>query len=185
VSDGWNNLGHLDASASDSVFTPAGAGPVGLPAEVADDDVFAPATGGPTSPAPAAEDVFPTAAPSPPTASDEAVFAPAGSSQVAPAAHAAAAGVWTALYTGPAGGSAATSGGAKSKLVAGLLAVLLGWLGVHRFYLGYKLIGGIMLALTVVTLGFLLPLTFLWGVAEGILIFLGKFNRDQSGRALQ
>ena len=28
-------------------------------------------------------------------------------------------------------------GGAKNRVVAGVLAIILGWLGVHKFYLGY------------------------------------------------
>ena len=33
--------------------------------------------------------------------------------------------------------SGAGAAGAKNKVTAGLLAILLGWLGIHKFYLGY------------------------------------------------
>ena len=35
--------------------------------------------------------------------------------------------------------------GADKKIVAGILAILLGWVGVHKFYLGYQKEGIIML----------------------------------------
>lgn len=58
------------------------------------------------------------------------------------------------------------------KLVSGILAILLGWLGVHKFYLGYKVEGIIML---VCGLGGLLLCGFptmavsIIGIIEGIL----------------
>ena len=79
----------------------------------------------------------------------------------------------------PVGGSVA-----KSKVAAGVLAILLGWLGVHRFYLGYKVLGFIMLGLSIVSVGRLIPLTLLWGVVEGILIFVGVIKTDKLGSPL-
>lgn len=38
----------------------------------------------------------------------------------------------------------------KSKIVAGLLAIFLGGLGIHKFYLGYHGVGGMFLALWLV-----------------------------------
>ncbi len=73
----------------------------------------------------------------------------------------------------------------KSKVTAGLLAIFLGALGVHRFYLGYKLIGVIMLLITVASLGRLAPITVLWGIVEGILIFTGKMKKDKYGGELK
>lgn len=35
--------------------------------------------------------------------------------------------------------------GAEKKVVSGILAILLGWLGIHKFYLGYQTEGIIML----------------------------------------
>lgn len=70
----------------------------------------------------------------------------------------------------------AFSGGEKNKVVAGVLAILLGPLGIHKFYLGNTQAGIIMLAVSVVGL-FALGLgpTAMWivGLIEGI-IYLTK-----------
>jgi len=75
--------------------------------------------------------------------------------------------------------------GNKSKVLAGLLGILLGALGIHRFYLGYKLIGAIMLLITAASLGRLAPITVLWGMVEGILILTGKMKKDKYGGELK
>lgn len=78
-------------------------------------------------------------------------------------------------------GSNAGGGDGKSRLVAGLLGVLLGGLGVHRFYLGYTLIGVIQILVTLVTLG----IGGLWGLVEGVLILTGNvITRDVKGKPL-
>jgi TM2 domain-containing membrane protein YozV len=71
--------------------------------------------------------------------------------------------------------------GPKSKLAAGLLGILLGGLGVHRFYLGYVGIGIAQIAVTIVTCG----AGAIWGFIEGILILVGSFNKDAQGRPLK
>jgi TM2 domain-containing membrane protein YozV len=58
------------------------------------------------------------------------------------------------------------SAGAKNKLTAGLLAIFLGWLGFHKFYLGYTQEGLIMLLLSLV-----LGVATL-GVATGVIIII-------------
>ena len=70
----------------------------------------------------------------------------------------------------------------KSRLAAGLLGIFLGGLGVHRFYLGYTMIGVIQLVLTLVTFGF----AGLWGFVEGIMILAraGAFRADAAGTPL-
>lgn len=71
-------------------------------------------------------------------------------------------------------------GGEKNKLVAGLLAILLGSLGIHKFYLGYTTAGIIMLVVTLVgSLVFGLGPLVMWviGVIEGIL-YLTKSDQD-------
>ena len=61
----------------------------------------------------------------------------------------------------------------RSRVAAGVLGILLGWLGVHRFYLGYVGIGIAQIIVTIVTLGF----GGLWGFIEGIIILTnGKFK---------
>lgn len=72
---------------------------------------------------------------------------------------------------------------AKSKVVAGLLGILLGYFGIHRFYLGYTQIGVIQIIVTIVTCG----IGGLWGFIEGILILVGheSFRADAEGRPLR
>lgn len=76
----------------------------------------------------------------------------------------------------------------KSKLVAGILGIFLGGLGVHRFYLGYTGIGVAQLCTTIVlgivTCGLGIWIGALWGFVEGILILTGNINKDATGRAL-
>jgi len=52
----------------------------------------------------------------------------------------------------------------NKKVAAGVLAILLGYLGVHKFYLGYTVAGIIQLCLT-----FLCGIGGIIGVIEGIL----------------
>jgi TM2 domain-containing membrane protein YozV len=70
---------------------------------------------------------------------------------------------------------------AKSKVVAGLLGIFLGSIGIHRFYLGYTTIGIIQIVVTILTFG----IGGLWGFIEGILIFAGTINRDAQGIPLR
>lgn len=56
--------------------------------------------------------------------------------------------------------------GAEKKVPAGILAILLGALGIHKFYLGYTKEGVIMLILTVFTFG---TVSSLIALIEGIL----------------
>lgn len=82
--------------------------------------------------------------------------------------------------------------GEKSKVVAGLLQIFLGTLGVGRFYMGSPLIGGLQLGLTL--LGWVLLLAFvgvflIWGVGvwaliDGVLILAGR-TRDGHGRLMR
>ncbi|HVP13440.1 MAG TPA: TM2 domain-containing protein [Phycisphaerae bacterium] len=69
--------------------------------------------------------------------------------------------------------------GPKSKVVAGVLGIILGGLGAHRFYLGYIGIGLLQLALTIVTGG----LAAIWGFVEGIVCLCGGM-RDADGLKL-
>ena len=76
----------------------------------------------------------------------------------------------------------------RSKIVAGLLGIFLGGLGIHRFYLGYTGIGLLMLLLSVVggkvTLGASCGIVHVWGLIEGIIILCGGFS-DADGRQLR
>jgi hypothetical protein len=76
----------------------------------------------------------------------------------------------------------ATTDQRKSKLVAGLLGILVGWAGVHRFYLGYTAIGIAQILVTFITCG----AGALWGLIEGILILVGStITTDADGRPLK
>ena len=68
--------------------------------------------------------------------------------------------------------------GAKSKVAAGLLGILLGGWGVHRFYLGYIGVGIAQVLVTLLTCG----IGALWGFIEGILIICGStITTDANG----
>jgi TM2 domain-containing membrane protein YozV len=58
--------------------------------------------------------------------------------------------------------------GAEKKIVAGVLAILLGSLGIHKFYLGYTTAGIIMLLCTVLTCGTVGTIMWIIGIVEGI-----------------
>ena len=61
----------------------------------------------------------------------------------------------------------------NKKLAAGLLAIFLGYLGIHKFVLGYNTAGLIMLLVTVLTCGLAGFVMGVIGVIEGI-IYLTK-----------
>lgn len=63
--------------------------------------------------------------------------------------------------------------GADKKIVAGILAIVLGWAGVHKFILGYTTEGIIMLVIGLLTCG----LSNIIGIVEGI-IYLTKSDED-------
>lgn len=68
---------------------------------------------------------------------------------------------------------------AKSKLAAGLLAIFLGGLGIHNFYLGYtgKAIAQLILSCT--------GISAIWALIEGIMILCGNINTDAKGIPLK
>ena len=75
----------------------------------------------------------------------------------------------------------------KSKLLAGLLGIFLGGLGIHRFYLGYTAVGILQVAATLFLGAFTFGLTALWGLVEGVMILAGAgyFQRDAKGAPLR
>ena len=54
------------------------------------------------------------------------------------------------------------------KMLCGILAIMLGFLGVHKFILGYVGIGMVMLLVSVVSFGWCTPLMLIVGLIEGI-----------------
>ena len=86
------------------------------------------------------------------------------------------------------GGLGIGPGEPKSKVVAGVLGILLGGLGIHRFYLGYTTIGIIQLALGLgglLTCGITSIVSWIWGLVEGIMILTGSMNTDAQGNPLR
>lgn len=67
--------------------------------------------------------------------------------------------------------------GADKKVLAGILAIVVGAFGVHKFVLGYTTEGIIMLLLTVLTCGVAAAVTSIIGIVEGIL-YLTKSDED-------
>ena len=65
----------------------------------------------------------------------------------------------------------------KSKIAAGLFAILLGPLGIHKFYLGYTTAGVIMLLVSLLTLGLGAIVMQIIGLIEGIL-YLTKTDEE-------
>lgn len=72
----------------------------------------------------------------------------------------------------------------KSKVVAGILGIILGSFGVHNFYLGYNGKAVAQLLLTVLSCFILSGISALWGFIEGILILTGNIATDADGNAL-
>lgn len=69
----------------------------------------------------------------------------------------------------------------KSKLIAGLLAIVLGSLGIHDFYLGYTRRGVTHLLMWVFFLGWF---SGIWALVEALYIFTGRISTDASGMPL-
>ncbi|WP_418969682.1 NINE protein [Alloscardovia omnicolens] len=81
--------------------------------------------------------------------------------------------------------------GAKSKIVAAVLAFFLGFLGVHNFYLGKNTQGIIQLLMGTVGWFFIFPpiISGIWAFVEFILILVStpgtSYHRDGQGYELQ
>ncbi len=83
------------------------------------------------------------------------------------------------------GWNQATSSGDNKKLIAGILAIILGSFGIHKFILGYNkegiiLVGATLIGYITVCMGvgaFLLMATGLVGIIEGI-IYLTKSDEE-------
>ncbi|MFL1780398.1 TM2 domain-containing protein [Candidatus Hepatincolaceae symbiont of Richtersius coronifer] len=69
----------------------------------------------------------------------------------------------------------------KNNLIAFLLAIFLGSIGVHRFYVGKIGTGLIMLILTITILGYFISL--LWSFIDIFFIIFSKFT-DIKGKVL-
>jgi TM2 domain-containing membrane protein YozV len=67
--------------------------------------------------------------------------------------------------------------GGDKKIVAGILGIVLGAFGIHKFILGYTTEGIIMLAITLVSCGILGTVTSVIGIVEGIM-YLTKSDEE-------
>jgi TM2 domain-containing membrane protein YozV len=65
----------------------------------------------------------------------------------------------------------------NKKIIAGILAILLGPLGIHKFILGYQKEGVIMLLVSILTCGIGAGVMGLIGLIEGI-IYLTKTDDE-------
>lgn len=87
----------------------------------------------------------------------------------------------TDIYRALGSGGAGSGGDGKNKTTAGLLAILLGAFGVHKFYLGDTTAGGITLAISLgaglVTCGAATAVMSIIGLIEGI-IYLSKSDEE-------
>jgi TM2 domain-containing membrane protein YozV len=75
----------------------------------------------------------------------------------------------------------------KRKSIAVVLALLLGWMGAHRFYLGYYRTGFTIIivnALLVKVIG-APQFAILWGIIETVLLLSGHIDQDAQGRPLK
>lgn len=68
----------------------------------------------------------------------------------------------------------------KSKLIAGLLGIFLGGLGIHNFYLGYT-----NKAVLDIVLSLFCGIGAVWGLIEGIMILTGNISVDANGVPLK
>jgi TM2 domain-containing membrane protein YozV len=67
--------------------------------------------------------------------------------------------------------------GADKKIVAGILGIVVGGFGIHKFILGYQREGLIMLLVSVLSCGTLAGVMHVIGIVEGI-IYLTKSDED-------
>lgn len=79
------------------------------------------------------------------------------------------------------GGILSTEYSEKSRVAAGVLGIILGGIGVHRFYLGNIGIGILQIIVTLITFGF----GATWGFVEGVIIIAGGKWRDGDGKPLR
>lgn len=83
----------------------------------------------------------------------------------------------------------ATLVSSRNKIVAGLLAIFLGFLGIHNFYLGFKGKAIAQLLISILSFGLLAFVSGIWAFIEGICILCSqpgsKWHKDADGAELQ
>lgn len=73
----------------------------------------------------------------------------------------------------------------RSRVAAGVLAILLGSLGVHNFYLGFTKRGLTQLLISLLTCGVGAIGMEIWALVEGIMLLSGSSNVDADGQPLR
>ena len=71
----------------------------------------------------------------------------------------------------------------KNRMVALLLALLVGPFGVHRFYVGKTTTGLLMVLLDLTLIGF--AVTGIWSVVDAVFIALGEFTDANGDKLLE
>lgn len=69
----------------------------------------------------------------------------------------------------------------KSRIAAGILAILLGTMGIHSFYLGNTSRGLAQLLISLLTCGFGAIVIAIWGIIDGVKLLDGRINTDANG----
>lgn len=69
----------------------------------------------------------------------------------------------------------------KSRVVAGILAMLMGTMGIHSFYLGNSSRGIMQLLISLLTCGVGAIVIMIWGVLDGVKLLDGRINVDANG----
>ena len=73
----------------------------------------------------------------------------------------------------------------KSRVVAGVLGIIFGALGLHNFYLGNSSKATAQLLMTLFSCGALSFVSAIWGFVEGIMILTGGIDKDGRGIPLK
>ncbi len=82
-------------------------------------------------------------------------------------------------------GSALTVREPRSRTLAGVLAIIVGALGIHNFYLGNTKRGLIQLLVSLFTCGTGAVGMWIWALVEGISLLSGSTTTDGYGRQLR
>ena len=72
----------------------------------------------------------------------------------------------------------------KSRVLAGITAILFGYLGVHNLYFGFNSKGIAQLLITLLSFGNLYFISAIWALFDAFMLFSRKINIDGYGNPL-